>query len=53
VLSATYIETFVDNPALGLTPDRTVMVRFELKNLGSYSYNSSHVFGDQNLGPKL
>jgi hypothetical protein len=29
-------------------------LRFELKNIGSYSYNgAAHVFGDQNLGPKL
>jgi len=54
VLSATYIETFVENAALDLRPDRTVMLRFELKNIGSYSYNgAAHVFGDQNLGPKL
>jgi LPS-assembly protein len=53
VLSATYIETLVDNAALDLRPDRTVMLRFELKNIGAYSYNSSHIFGDQNLGPKL
>jgi LPS-assembly protein len=55
VLSATYIETFVENAALGLTPDRTVMVRFELKNIGSYTSTNgaNHIFGDQNLGPKL
>jgi LPS-assembly protein len=54
VLSATYIETFVENAALDLKPDRTVMLRFELKNIGSYSYNGgAHIFGDQNLGPKL
>jgi LPS-assembly protein len=55
VLSATYIETFVENAALGLTPDRTVMVRFELKNIGSYTTTNgaNHIFGDTNLGPKL
>ena len=53
-LSATYQETFLTNAALGLTNDRSVMFRFELKNLGGTSYNSSvlnHTFGD-NQQPK-
>jgi len=31
------------------------MLRFELKHLGAFNYNSSldHVFGEQNQGPKL
>jgi LPS-assembly protein len=56
VLTASYIETFVENPALDLRPDRTVMLRFELKHLGEYNYRTdalNHVFGDNNLGPKL
>ena len=56
VLTASYIETFVENTALGLTPDRTLMLRFELKHIGEFNYKSdqlNHVFGDQNLGPKL
>jgi LPS-assembly protein len=57
VLTASYIETFVTNPALNLVPDRTVMVRFELKHLGDFNYKTNalnSVFGDQNnLGPKL
>jgi LPS-assembly protein len=51
VLTASYIETFVENVTLGLKPDRTVMLRFELKNLGEFNYKSdqlSHVFGDAN-----
>jgi LPS-assembly protein len=56
VLTASYIETFVENPALDLRPDRTLMVRFELKHLGEFNYRTdalSHVFGDSNQGPKL
>ena len=56
VLTASYIETFVENPTLDLKPDRTVMLRFELKHLGEFSYKTdslNHVFGDQNTGPKL
>src|SRR5436190_4470061 len=56
VLTASYIETFVDNPDLLLKPDRTVMLRFELKHIGEFNYKSdqlNHVFGDQSTGPKL
>jgi LPS-assembly protein len=56
VLTASYIETFITNEALNLRPDRTVMVRFELKHIGQFNYKTdqlNHVFGDQNVGPKL
>ena len=56
VLTASYTETFVENAALDLKPDRTLMLRFELKHLGAYSYKTdqlNHVFGDTNQGPKL
>ena len=56
VLTASYIETFVENAALDLQPDRTVMLRFELKHIGEFNYKTdqlNHVFGDQNQGPKL
>jgi LPS-assembly protein len=56
VLTASYVETLVTNTALGLTPDRTVMLRFELKHLGEFNYKTSTLsatYGDQNLGPKL
>ena len=56
VLSVNYIETFVENTALNLRPDRTLMVRFELKHIGEFNYQTDQlnsVFGDQNLGPKL
>jgi LPS-assembly protein len=53
VLTASYIETFVENPALEIRPDRTLMLRFELKHLGDFNYRTdqlSHVFGDMNTG---
>jgi len=56
VLTASYIETFVENAALNLRPDRTLMLRFELKHIGEFNYKSdqlNHVFGDQSTGPKL
>ena len=53
VLTASYIETFVENPALEIRPDRTLMLRFELKHLGQYNYRTdslNHYFGDTNQG---
>jgi LPS-assembly protein len=53
VLTASYIETHVDNPALEIEKDRTLMLRFELKHLGQYSYHTdalNHQFGDTNSG---
>jgi LPS-assembly protein len=53
VLTASYIETHVENPGLDIRPDRTLMLRFELKHLGDYSTRTdplSHFFGDVNLG---
>ena len=37
VLTTSYSETFISNPSLGIVPDKTVMVRFEFKNLGGFS----------------
>ena len=56
VLTASYIETFVEKAALNLAPDRTLMLRFELKHIGEFNYATdqmNRIFGDQNLGPKL
>jgi LPS-assembly protein len=56
VLTASYTETFIENPLLDLRPDRTLMLRFELKHLGEYTYKTDQlnfIFGDQNQGPKL
>jgi LPS-assembly protein len=53
VLTASYIETHVENPALEIRQDRTLMLRFELKHLGEYSYRTdalNHFFGDSNQG---
>lgn len=53
VLTASYVETFIDNPGLELKPDRTLMLRFELKHLGQFNYKTdqlSHVFGDMKQG---
>jgi LPS-assembly protein len=51
VLTASYIETFVENELLQIRPDRTLMLRFELKHLGDFNYRTdvlAHVFGDTN-----
>jgi LPS-assembly protein len=40
VLTATYIETLVEDPARALTPDQTVMFRFQLKHLGDFRYKT-------------
>src|SRR3990172_6666031 len=56
VLTASYTKTFIENAALDLKPDRTLMLRFELKHLGEFNYKTdqlNHVFGDTNQGPKL
>jgi LPS-assembly protein len=37
VLTTSYSDTRITNTALGIVPDKTVMVRFELKNLGGFS----------------
>ena len=50
VLTATYQETFIEDPARDLEPDRTVMLHFQFKHLGNYQYKTDtldFVFGDQ------
>ena len=52
-LTASYTETFVTNTALGLVPDRTLMLRFELKNLGDVSYKTNQqnaLFSETGIG---
>jgi Ca-activated chloride channel homolog len=49
VLTASYIETFVENAALDLLEDRTLMLRYELKGSCQYGYRTdalSHFFYD-------
>lgn len=48
VLTAQYIESFINNPSLYLKPDRSVMLRFEWKYLGDYKYSANSV--DQLFG---
>jgi LPS-assembly protein len=40
VLTGTYSETFIENAALGVKPDKTFMLRFELKHLGEFNYKT-------------
>ncbi len=40
VLTTTYSETFVENTDQGIKPDRTLMLRFELKHLGEFNYRT-------------
>jgi LPS-assembly protein len=54
VLTASYIETFVENQALEIRPDRTLMLRFELKHLGDFNYHTdalNHMFGNSGMTP--
>ncbi|MGQ0674055.1 MAG: LPS-assembly protein LptD [Hyphomicrobium sp.] len=48
-ISAIYQESLIDDPLRDVDPDRSLMFRVELKNLGSYGYKTDvldHVFGD-------
>ncbi|MGD9803685.1 MAG: LPS-assembly protein LptD [Hyphomicrobiaceae bacterium] len=40
VLTASYTQTHIDNPSLDIRPDQTIMLRFELKHLGQFSYKT-------------
>lgn len=49
VLTATYTETFIEDPQRLLTPDHTLMLRFELKHLGEFRYKTDtldHFFAE-------
>jgi LPS-assembly protein len=49
VLSTTYQQTFLENAALGLKRDDSIMFRFELKSIGGFTHKTSsidHTFGD-------
>jgi LPS-assembly protein len=39
-ISATYAETFINNPSRDITPDRSIMLRFEFKYLGGFGKTS-------------
>jgi LPS-assembly protein len=54
VLTASYIETRIDNPTLDIRPDRTLMLRFELKYLGDFSYKTNvadYVYSPHGVAP--
>jgi LPS-assembly protein len=41
VLTASYTESFIANPALGIEQDKAIMLRVEFKHLGQFSLNSN------------
>lgn len=43
MLSATYSETFINDPDRDIEPDQTVMLRFEFKHLGGFNYQTNVV----------
>jgi LPS-assembly protein len=48
-ISAIYAESLIDDPERDIDPDRSLMFRVELKNIGSYGYKTDvldHLFGD-------
>jgi hypothetical protein len=51
-LTESYIETFVENPALDIKPDRTLMLRYERKSFCQYGYRTTP-FGDFYVGHPL
>jgi LPS-assembly protein len=54
VLTASYTETFIDDPLRQLEEDRTLMLRFELKHLGEFHYKTDaldHFFAENQPGP--
>ncbi len=55
VLTASYTETFIDDPLRQLEEDRTLMLRFELKHLGEFHYKTDaldHFFAENQPVPK-
>jgi LPS-assembly protein len=55
VLTASYIENHITNPTLDIKPDQTIMLRFELKHLGQFSYKTDaldHIFAENQPGTK-
>ena len=48
MVAAVYSETYINDPARYLTPDRTIMLRFAWKYLGEYHYSTNvldHLYG--------
>jgi LPS-assembly protein len=40
-VTASYTETFINNPAKDIAPDRSIMLRFEFKYLGDFRYKTN------------
>ena len=56
MLSATYSETYINDPQRDIEPDQVVMLRFELKHLGGFGYSTNIVDflgGDDGSSPTL
>src|SRR5262249_5169690 len=54
VMTVNYIETHITDPTRDIRPDRTILLRFELKYLGEFRYKTSvldHVFADNMQAP--
>ncbi len=43
MLSATYSETYINDPTRDIEPDQVVMLRFEFKHLGGFNYETNVV----------
>jgi LPS-assembly protein len=43
MLSATYSETYIEDPSRDIEPDQVVMLRFEFKHLGGFNYETNVV----------
>ncbi|MGE3712447.1 MAG: LPS-assembly protein LptD, partial [Hyphomicrobiaceae bacterium] len=55
VMTASYVEDRITDPTRNLTPDRTLMFRFELKHLGEFRYRTTaldNVLGANQLTPQ-
>jgi LPS-assembly protein len=53
VLTTNYIETHINDPSRDIRPDRTIMLRMELKYLGEFRYKTNvldQVFSDNPIG---
>ncbi|MGI9424459.1 MAG: LPS-assembly protein LptD [Hyphomicrobiaceae bacterium] len=49
VLTTSYVESFIEDESRDITTDRAVVLRFELKHLGDFSYRADaldHLFGE-------
>ena len=55
VMTANYIETHITDATRDIRPDRTILLRFELKYLGEFRYKTNvldHLISDNPIGPR-